>query len=79
MQQQPRLLKAIYCEGLLSQCDCSEFVLMIQILLYSYKFKVCDSLLNIGPIAEFAIGESLDSASVSMMVRFAAIGVQFIF
>ena len=77
MPQQPRLLKATYCEGLLP-AHCSEFVLM-QILLSSYKFKVCDSLLNIGPIAEFAIGESLDSASVSMMVRFAAIGVQFIF
>jgi hypothetical protein len=38
-------------------------------LLSSYKFKVCDSLLNIGPITDFAIGESFDAASVSMAVQ----------
>jgi hypothetical protein len=38
-------------------------------LLTSYKFKVCDSLLNIGPITDFAIGESFDAASVSMAVQ----------
>jgi hypothetical protein len=36
--------------------------------LATYKFKVCDSLVNIGPITDFAIGESFDPASVSMAV-----------
>lgn len=35
-------------------------------LLTTYKFKVCDSLVNVGPITDFAIGESFDPASVSM-------------
>ncbi len=38
-------------------------------LLTTYKFKVCDSLINVGPITDFAIGESFDPASVSMAVR----------
>jgi hypothetical protein len=38
-------------------------------LLATYKFKVCDSLVNIGPITDFAIGESFDPASVSMAVH----------
>jgi hypothetical protein len=38
-------------------------------LLTTYKFKVCDSLVNVGPITDFAIGESFDPASVSMAVR----------
>lgn len=37
-------------------------------LLPTYKFKVCDNLLNIGPIADMAVGESFDAASVSLSV-----------
>lgn len=37
-------------------------------LLATYKFRVCDNLLNIGPIADFAVGESFDGASASLAV-----------
>lgn len=36
--------------------------------LKTYKFQVCDSLFNIGPITDFAVGESFDSSSVSIVV-----------
>lgn len=38
--------------------------------LKTYKFRVCDSLLNIGPISDFVVGESFDLASLSMSVSY---------